>query len=305
MQGKKLSLRSLLNKFTKDIQMSTMKKLLFSHDRAVLLNDRGLLTYQPSTNSDDIAIASDGEGAQYWTPVEALALAKAILAHEKELIEQQDQLDALLNPVADLLLKTIDEKKIKRFAHGGWGWFLNEAHNTYMKLFMDNHPLILDFLQERNRDEFSHYQMLDLLNHTLHQKVRARYPQSLFLTQGEQDEEENKHLTIEMEPVVTASCYSDDHVYELQDIDVTLWFTWARDDELLALRRCGYGGKYEADEVLRYVADTNAPVRKMFEYIEALPEHIEARGFECHVNIEEAEAWIAQHRPHLNEIGED
>lgn len=102
-----------------------------------------------------------------------------------------------------------------------------------------------------------------------------------------------------LEPQVTASCYSDDHMVEVPCFDVTLWFTQASDDELRALRDEDYGGDYTADSVAEFIADCNPDVQAVFDHNALLPQSFELRGFECHVNEEEAEAWIARHRSHL------
>lgn len=102
-----------------------------------------------------------------------------------------------------------------------------------------------------------------------------------------------------LEPTVTASCHSDDHVVEVKHFDATLFFAQASDEELELLGDEGYGGGYAADSVAEFMAAYNREVQAMFDHNEGLPRSVELRGFECYVNEEEAEAWIAQHRPHL------
>lgn len=102
-----------------------------------------------------------------------------------------------------------------------------------------------------------------------------------------------------LQPKVTASCYSDDHIVEVPCFDATLWCTQATAAELRALRNEGYGGDYAADDVAEFMVDCNPSVQAVFDHNATLPQSIELRGFECHVNEEQFEAWIAQHRPYL------
>lgn len=102
-----------------------------------------------------------------------------------------------------------------------------------------------------------------------------------------------------LEPKVTASCHSDDHVVEVKRFDATLWFAQASDDELWALREENYGGDYAADSVAEFIVAYDPQVQAMFAHNDLLPGSAELRGFECYVYEQEAEAWIAQHRPNL------
>ena len=102
-----------------------------------------------------------------------------------------------------------------------------------------------------------------------------------------------------LSPRVTASCHSDDFVVEVKEFDATPWLAQASDDELRALRNEGYGGNYTADSVAEFMATYDSQVQAIFDHNATLPASVELRGFECSVNEEEAEAWIAQHRPHL------
>lgn len=102
-----------------------------------------------------------------------------------------------------------------------------------------------------------------------------------------------------LEPKVTASCYSDDHVIEVGKFDATPWFAQADDDELRALQDEDYGGDSTSDSVAEFMATYNRRVQAVFDHNDSLPESVELRGFECHVQRQEAEAWIAKHRPHV------
>jgi hypothetical protein len=106
------------------------------------------------------------------------------------------------------------------------------------------------------------------------------------------------HPTL-LEPRVTASCHSDDFLAEAKNVDVTLWFTQATDEELQALRDERYGGDYTAYSVAEFIASDNPQVQAIFDHNAMLSESVELRGFECYVNEEEVEAWIVRHRPHL------
>ena len=102
-----------------------------------------------------------------------------------------------------------------------------------------------------------------------------------------------------LSPRVTASCHSDDFVVQVNEFDASPWFAQASDEELRALRNEGYGGNYTADSVAEFMATYDSRVQAMFDHNNALPDSIELRGFECHVNEDEALAWLIQHRPHL------
>ncbi|SRR5579884_2494765 len=110
--------------------------------------------------------------------------------------------------------------------------------------------------------------------------------------------QQNGHDPALLEPKVTASCYSDDHVVEVE-FNATPWFAQASDAELQALREEGYGGGYTADSVAEYAADYDPFVQAVFDHNQTLPSSVELRGFECHIDETEAEVWIARHRPHL------
>lgn len=72
--------------------------------------------------------------------------------------------------------------------------------------------------------------------------------------------------------------------------DATLWLAQASDDELRALRNEGYGGDYTADGVAEFMTNYDPRVQAMFDHNDTLPNSVELRGFECHVNEAEAEA---------------
>ncbi len=102
-----------------------------------------------------------------------------------------------------------------------------------------------------------------------------------------------------LEPPVTATCYSDDHAVEVECFDATLWFARGTDEDIQKLQAESYRGCSMADNVAVFIASYDARVQAMFDHNEALPETVEVRGFECHVQQAEARKWIHQHRPHL------
>ena len=60
-------------------------------------------------------------------------------------------------------------------------------------------------------------------------------------------------------------------------------------------RHIHWGGNYAADHVAEFMVDHNKDVKKVFEYLD-LKDDI---GFECHVNGEEALAWIKRNKSEL------
>jgi hypothetical protein len=75
----------------------------------------------------------------------------------------------------------------------------------------------------------------------------------------------------------------------------TPYFKQASDQELNELAGCDYGGDYPADAVARFFEDTDEGVAFVFKYLDARGD----QGFECHVDIEQAQAWIRASRPDL------
>ena len=105
-------------------------------------------------------------------------------------------------------------------------------------------------------------------------------------------------------PKVTASCHSDDYRVEVESFDATTWFATADDEAITRLREKGYGQSYMADTVAEEAAEYDERVAALFTYLETVNggrRGGDPIGFECYVDEDEAEAWVAAHRPHLIE----
>lgn len=94
-------------------------------------------------------------------------------------------------------------------------------------------------------------------------------------------------------PKVHASTHDDDYKFEIKKFHCTAWFEQASDEEIKALIDCDFGGDYGADAVAEFYDGIIPEITEMFRFKD--------KGFECHVNAEEAWAWIKVHRPHLTE----
>lgn len=98
--------------------------------------------------------------------------------------------------------------------------------------------------------------------------------------------------------MIRAECHSDDRVFEI-NFDATLWFEQATADQLRTLSACDWGGDYPADEIAQFM-DGQPNIGAMFRYCEASNAADRSRdhvGFECHVDQEDALAWLKEHRP--------
>lgn len=93
---------------------------------------------------------------------------------------------------------------------------------------------------------------------------------------------------------IRAEVHSDDRVIEAQ-FNALPWFEQASDEEIKALAKCDWGGDYPADEVAQHMADLDPNVRKVFDYVALRV----SEGFECHVNEDDARAWLTAYRPGL------
>lgn len=107
-------------------------------------------------------------------------------------------------------------------------------------------------------------------------------------------------------PRVTAFCsfFCTSGRKRVKDFDVTLWFVLASEAELRILRDGDYGRDEVAESVAELAAAYHAEVQAMFDSIALLQINGEQGDFECHVNQEEADAWLAAHRPHMLREGE-
>lgn len=102
-----------------------------------------------------------------------------------------------------------------------------------------------------------------------------------------------------MNMTISAACHTDDYRYDIPAFDATPWFIIASDREIRQLIEDGFGGNYTADGIAEDARDYDVQVRAMFAYLENLPDSYELRGFECHVDEEQAFAWLKHNRPHL------
>lgn len=99
--------------------------------------------------------------------------------------------------------------------------------------------------------------------------------------------------------MIKAEAHSDDRIYAVP-FDAEPWFKGAIDASIIQLEACGFGGDYGADVVAQ---DSRGRVKRlddMFNYIrlhnKGSTNHI---GFECHVNPEQAKAWLKANKPEL------
>lgn len=93
--------------------------------------------------------------------------------------------------------------------------------------------------------------------------------------------------------MIRAEVHTDDYA-AVAKFDAQPWFLQATDAEIEQLAKCGYGGDYASDAVAVWSAGFSAAVAEVMKYGE-----IARVGFECHVNQNDAEQWIAENRPHL------
>lgn len=110
--------------------------------------------------------------------------------------------------------------------------------------------------------------------------------------------------------MIKAMCYTDDDAIVIGQFDATPWFQEASVKSIRDLRADDYGPGLTADDVAMTCADSDRRLAIMFEYIDlmhryhmSLPDFDESKviGFTCTVDRDDAEAWIAAHRPRLKE----
>ena len=104
--------------------------------------------------------------------------------------------------------------------------------------------------------------------------------------QGVKSQIERETESAELVPKVTAFCSIDES--ELEEVDVTLWFTQASSKDLQDLREEDYDGE-SAEGIINFIAFFDVSV-------EALLFRTSNPSVTCQVNQDEAEAWIATHR---------
>lgn len=101
---------------------------------------------------------------------------------------------------------------------------------------------------------------------------------------------------------IEAEARTDNYAIELK-FDVVPWFKRASDAEIIALANLGsptleglWGGDIEADQVAEYFR--HGPTKPLYDYLATKPKMgRDTVGFECHVNAEQAMAWLRKHRP--------
>lgn len=97
---------------------------------------------------------------------------------------------------------------------------------------------------------------------------------------------------------IGASAHSDDHRVEV-DFDAAPWFKKAIAEDILSLVYCQWGGDYPADDIAQSMAEHEAQLARMFDYISIANTDRITIGFECHVETDDARAWLNRHRPEL------
>ena len=97
-------------------------------------------------------------------------------------------------------------------------------------------------------------------------------------------------------PIIEAEVHSDDYTYEVK-FNAVPWFKQASGAEILALAECGWGGNYEADVVPRFLEDENREIEVLMDYCRKPGKC----GFECHIDQNQALAWLKINRPEIHE----
>ena len=96
------------------------------------------------------------------------------------------------------------------------------------------------------------------------------------------------------------SC-DNDHNGPVIEFDAAKWFEKASDAEIQELRDEGYSCGYASDSVAEYMDDHDDLVSEFFQYLRFRQEHSRGSsdGYSVRVGDRDAEAWIAEHRPHI------
>lgn len=103
------------------------------------------------------------------------------------------------------------------------------------------------------------------------------------------------NLPEQVGPTVKAAFRTDDGAHAF-DFDVSDFLATLTDDDLMDLRNCEWGGDYPADDAYYWYADKiDSPASR------AAAAHLEAGsgqiGFEVHIDVDAAEAWVRADRP--------
>lgn len=101
--------------------------------------------------------------------------------------------------------------------------------------------------------------------------------------------------------MIRASVSADNDDYgPVIDFDATPWFEQASERDIQHLRDEGYGCGEESDGVAEFMADRDAIVAEFFTYLSFRQEHGRGRGgYTVRIGDRDADAWIAENRPHL------
>lgn len=85
------------------------------------------------------------------------------------------------------------------------------------------------------------------------------------------------------------------------EFDATKWFERATDSEIDNLSAEEYYAGDASDSVAEFAADYDNEVGEFFRYLDFRNRHSKGSGggFSCRVSEKDAEAWIAENRPHL------
>lgn len=107
-------------------------------------------------------------------------------------------------------------------------------------------------------------------------------------------------LETRMNHVIDCEAHTDDQRIMI-DFDAEPWFKTATDQEIVALAIADFGNCEEAESVVKHFAEREPAVQSLYEYLSFYPQTPDGTpiGFECHIDSEDANAWIAIHRPHL------
>ena len=102
--------------------------------------------------------------------------------------------------------------------------------------------------------------------------------------------------------MIKAEVHSDDRQRQAE-FDATPWFEQAQDIDIIQLADSDFRNDYPADYVAQFVSVTNKDVEAVLSYVEDAYAATGKVGFECSINLDDAMAWLKEHRPNVyNEI---
>lgn len=94
-----------------------------------------------------------------------------------------------------------------------------------------------------------------------------------------------------LEPRVTATITIDDDT--LEGVDVTLWFAWAREEDLREVQEEAFAGDFTAKQIIPFLLFFDLNVERAYVLAGSDSE------LSCHVDPQQAEDWLATYRPTL------